>query len=201
MTTKGEAIALGIAQMSTVELSTCDHGVVAKVKRCIMERDLYPRRWGLGATALEKKKMKADGKLDVSLPICVYKSRGSLTVDRNMVVPTRPLLQNGKRSIPTLALLQKVTALLSPPPLLRRSRHPNPKLRRLHLSSADKQRCRRQKPWQLRRRKRERGKKKKRRTSGLSGNERRRRKRKCGKANRRKKMRGAREERRMLCLR
>jgi hypothetical protein len=66
MTTKGEAIALGIAQMSTVELSSCDHGVVAKVKRCIMERDLYPRRWGLGPTALEKKKLKSDGKLDVS---------------------------------------------------------------------------------------------------------------------------------------
>ena len=66
MTTKGEAIALGIAQMSTVELSTCDHGVVAKVKRCIMERDLYPRRWGLGPVAVEKKKMKSDGKLDVS---------------------------------------------------------------------------------------------------------------------------------------
>lgn len=64
MTTKGEAIALGIAQMSTLEMSTCDHGVVAKVKRCIMERDLYPRRWGLGPVALEKKKMKADGKLD-----------------------------------------------------------------------------------------------------------------------------------------
>ncbi|KAK5459582.1 centromere/microtubule-binding protein cbf5 [Exophiala xenobiotica] len=64
MTTKGEAIALGIAQMSTVELSTCDHGVVAKVKRCIMERDLYPRRWGMGPVALEKKKMKSDGKLD-----------------------------------------------------------------------------------------------------------------------------------------
>lgn len=67
MTTKGEAIALGIAQMSTVELSSCDHGVVAKVKRCIMERDLYPRRWGLGPVAVEKKKLKADGKLDVSL--------------------------------------------------------------------------------------------------------------------------------------
>jgi len=64
MTTKGEAIALGIAQMSTLEMSTCDHGVVAKVKRCIMERDLYPRRWGLGPVALEKKKLKADGKLD-----------------------------------------------------------------------------------------------------------------------------------------
>lgn len=53
----GEAIALGIAQMTTVELSTCDHGVVAKVKRCIMERDTYPRRWGLGPKAMEKKKL------------------------------------------------------------------------------------------------------------------------------------------------
>lgn len=67
MTTKGEAIALGIAQMSTVELSTCDHGVVAKIKRCIMERDLYPRRWGMGPVALEKKKMKSNGKLDVGI--------------------------------------------------------------------------------------------------------------------------------------
>jgi H/ACA ribonucleoprotein complex subunit 4 len=66
MTTKGEAIALGIAQMSTVELTTCDHGVVAKIKRCIMERDTYPRRWGLGPVSLEKKKMIKDGKLDVT---------------------------------------------------------------------------------------------------------------------------------------
>ncbi|KAF2861888.1 putative rRNA pseudouridine synthase [Piedraia hortae CBS 480.64] len=64
ITTKGEAIALAIAQMSTVELSSCDHGVVAKVKRCIMERDLYPRRWGMGPVAVEKKKMKEIGKLD-----------------------------------------------------------------------------------------------------------------------------------------
>ncbi|WFD31259.1 centromere/microtubule-binding protein cbf5 [Malassezia sp. CBS 17886] len=64
ITTKGEAIAIGIAQMSTVGLSTCDHGVVAKVKRCIMERDTYPRRWGLGPRALEKKKLVKEGKLD-----------------------------------------------------------------------------------------------------------------------------------------
>lgn len=64
ITTKGEAIALAIAQMSTVELSSCDHGVVAKIKRCIMERDLYPRRWGMGPVAVEKKKLKDSGKLD-----------------------------------------------------------------------------------------------------------------------------------------
>src|SRR5579859_8212088 len=68
MTTKGEAIALGIAQMSTVELTTCDHGVVAKIKRCIMERDTYPRRWGMGPVSLEKKKMIKDGQLDVLTP-------------------------------------------------------------------------------------------------------------------------------------
>ena len=64
ITTKGEAIALGYAMMSAVEMSTCDHGVVAKIKRVIMERDLYPRRWGMGPVALEKKKMKESGKLD-----------------------------------------------------------------------------------------------------------------------------------------
>lgn len=64
MTTKGEAIAIGIAMMSTVEMSTCDHGVVAKIKRVIMERDLYPKRWGMGPIAVEKKKMKESGKLD-----------------------------------------------------------------------------------------------------------------------------------------
>ncbi|CCE88810.1 Piso0_001595 [Millerozyma farinosa CBS 7064] len=64
ITTKGEAIAIGVAQMTTVDLQSCDHGVVAKVKRCIMERDTYPRRWGLGPVAQKKKQLKADGKLD-----------------------------------------------------------------------------------------------------------------------------------------
>ena len=101
MTTKGEAIALGIAQMSTVELSSCDHGVVAKVKRCIMERDLYPRRWGLGPIALEKKKMKSDGKLDVRFLISfdfIYKM---LISSRSMESPTRLLLRNGTLSTKT----------------------------------------------------------------------------------------------------
>ena len=98
MTTKGEAIALGIAQMSTVELTTCDHGVVAKVKRCIMERDTYPRRWGLGPVAVEKKKMKADGKLDVSRT-CIVCVDSDLC--RNMVVPTKRHRQSGRKSTKT----------------------------------------------------------------------------------------------------
>jgi H/ACA ribonucleoprotein complex subunit 4 len=64
ITTKGEAIAIGHAQMTTAQMSTCDHGVVAKLKRVIMERDTYPRRWGLGPKATEKKKLVAAGKLD-----------------------------------------------------------------------------------------------------------------------------------------
>ncbi|KAJ1898278.1 centromere/microtubule-binding protein cbf5, partial [Kickxella alabastrina] len=64
MTTKGEAIAIAIAQMTTAVMATCDHGVVAKIKRVIMERDTYPRKWGLGPMAQQKKKMIKDGKLD-----------------------------------------------------------------------------------------------------------------------------------------
>lgn len=64
MSTKGEAVAVAIAQMTTAQMATCDHGVVAKLKRVVMERDLYPKRWGLGPKALEKKKLVSEGKLD-----------------------------------------------------------------------------------------------------------------------------------------
>jgi len=64
MTTKGEAIAVAIAQMTTSVMATCDHGIVAKIKRVIMERDAYPRRWGLGPMAQRKKGLIKDGKLD-----------------------------------------------------------------------------------------------------------------------------------------
>ncbi|RYG70056.1 RNA-guided pseudouridylation complex pseudouridine synthase subunit Cbf5 [archaeon] len=64
ITTKGEAIAVGIAQMTTAVMATVDHGVVAKIKRVIMERDTYPRRWGLGPVAQRKKSLIKEGKLD-----------------------------------------------------------------------------------------------------------------------------------------
>ena len=51
VTTKGEAICLAIALMTTSVIATCDHGIVAKIKRVIMERDTYPRKWGLGPKA------------------------------------------------------------------------------------------------------------------------------------------------------
>lgn len=64
VTTKGEAVALAIAQMTTAVIATCDHGFVAKLKRVIMERDTYPRKWGLGPVASKKKAMIKSGNLD-----------------------------------------------------------------------------------------------------------------------------------------
>lgn len=45
-------------------MASCDHGIVCKLKRVIMERDTYPRRWGLGPVAQKKKQMIASGLLD-----------------------------------------------------------------------------------------------------------------------------------------
>merc|ERR1719410_156102 len=64
VSTKGEAVCLAYAQMTTNQIMSVDHGVVAKIKRVIMDRDAYPRKWGLGPHALQKKKMIADGTLD-----------------------------------------------------------------------------------------------------------------------------------------
>lgn len=55
---------LAIAQMTTATMSSCDHGVCAKIKRVIMDRDLYPRKWGLGPKASQKKALVTAGKLD-----------------------------------------------------------------------------------------------------------------------------------------
>jgi H/ACA ribonucleoprotein complex subunit 4 len=55
---------LAIAQMTTATMASCDHGIVAKIKRVIMERDTYPRKWGLGPKAAFKKDMIKKGKLD-----------------------------------------------------------------------------------------------------------------------------------------
>ena len=63
-TTKGEAICIALAQMTTATMASCDHGYVAKIKRVIMERDTYPRKWGLGPKASIKKDMIKKGMLD-----------------------------------------------------------------------------------------------------------------------------------------
>eukprot|EP00392_Amoebophrya_sp_AT5.2_P008541 g8569.t1 len=64
MTTKGEAIAIGIAQMTTAVIAGVDHGAAAIIKRVIMERDTYNQRWGFGVRAQDKKTLIAEGKLD-----------------------------------------------------------------------------------------------------------------------------------------
>lgn len=51
MTTKGEAVAIGIAQMTTSEMASVDHGVVAVIKRVVMERDTCARHAHGGTSA------------------------------------------------------------------------------------------------------------------------------------------------------
>ena len=60
--------------MTTATMASCDHGVVAKIKRVIMERDTYPRKWGLGPTASIKKTMIKEGKVLIILHIITYKN-------------------------------------------------------------------------------------------------------------------------------
>lgn len=64
VTTKGEAVCIAIALMTTSTIAITDHGVVAKIKRVIMERDTYARKWGLGPVSSKKKAMIKDGLLD-----------------------------------------------------------------------------------------------------------------------------------------
>lgn len=64
VSTKGEAVALGIAEVTSAVMATCDHGLCCRLKRVILDRDYYPKKWGLGERAKLKKSMKEDGKLD-----------------------------------------------------------------------------------------------------------------------------------------
>merc|ERR1712113_737304 len=101
-TTKGEAICIALAQMTTATMASCDHGIVAKIKRVIMERDTYPRKWGLGPKATVKKDMIKKGLLD---------KYGNLT-------KTRPAI--GK--IATLTTILKQKLLPSSLPITQASR-------------------------------------------------------------------------------
>lgn len=103
ITTKGEAVAVGIAQMSTAVLATIDHGIVAKIKRVIMERDTYPRKWGLGPVAQRKKALIKEGmldkygrSLDASVPVNTL--LGSSISNVTSVVVTESSLETSKIS-------------------------------------------------------------------------------------------------------
>jgi H/ACA ribonucleoprotein complex subunit 4 len=64
MSTKGEAVCVAIAEMTSATLFSVDHGSVARIKRVIMDRDTYPRKWGLGPVASRKKELVKEGLLD-----------------------------------------------------------------------------------------------------------------------------------------
>lgn len=64
ITSKGEAIAVAIAQMTTSIIATCDHGIVCKTKRVVMDRDVYDKKWKLGPYSTKKQQLKQEGKLD-----------------------------------------------------------------------------------------------------------------------------------------
>jgi len=99
ITTKGEAIALAVAQMATSDIANCDHGVVAKTKRVILDRGTYPRKWGLGPRASQKKHLITTGKLDKhgkptpSTPANWIKYY--VSEDNNNIEGTAPVENNG----------------------------------------------------------------------------------------------------------
>lgn len=64
MMIKGEVIVLGIVEMITVVMVICDYGIVVKIKRVIMDRDIYSRKWGFGLRVSMKKKLIVEGKLN-----------------------------------------------------------------------------------------------------------------------------------------
>lgn len=54
ISTKGEAVALAIAEITSEEISCMDHGIVSKTKRVIMERKTYPKVWKLNGNEKAK---------------------------------------------------------------------------------------------------------------------------------------------------
>ena len=48
--------------MTSSVLASCDYGIVYKTKRVIMDKETYPRKWGFGPYALQKKKLIKEGK-------------------------------------------------------------------------------------------------------------------------------------------
>lgn len=51
---KGEAVALAVALVTAPQMSMMEFGQVGRTKRVIMDKDTYPRQWGLGPNAIAK---------------------------------------------------------------------------------------------------------------------------------------------------
>ena len=56
LTLKGEAIALGKAELNTNEILNANHGTVATLERVLMERGTYPKVWKTGSGAKDDKR-------------------------------------------------------------------------------------------------------------------------------------------------
>ncbi len=56
LTLKGEAVALGRAQVSTQEMLDLRHGTVATLARVLMPRNIYPKVWKSGSSTDEQEK-------------------------------------------------------------------------------------------------------------------------------------------------
>ena len=50
--------------MTTSTIATCDHGIVTRTKRVILDRDIYEKKWKLGPFSKKKADLKEQGKLD-----------------------------------------------------------------------------------------------------------------------------------------
>ncbi|KAF2238700.1 putative rRNA pseudouridine synthase [Viridothelium virens] len=61
---KGEAVALAYAKIAGRDVLNAGHGLVATLKRVIMDREMYHKRWGMGKMSQAKKQMKEMGQLD-----------------------------------------------------------------------------------------------------------------------------------------
>lgn len=64
ITTKGEAVALARALMSSEQIAIHNHDECAAIKRVIMARERYAPMWGYGPMAMQKKAMKQSGMLN-----------------------------------------------------------------------------------------------------------------------------------------
>jgi H/ACA ribonucleoprotein complex subunit 4 len=99
ITSKEEAICMATALMTTAVISTWDHGIVAKIKRVVMERDTYPRKWGLGPKRSQKKMMIKQGPLDKhgkptdTVPAIDYRDSGKTALAAEAVQAPHQLLK------------------------------------------------------------------------------------------------------------
>ena len=82
ITTKGEAVDIAVAEMTSSTLASCDHGIVCKTKRVIMDRETYPRKWGLGPYAVKKQKLIKEGKAEITKELNKVKTELEIVLEK-----------------------------------------------------------------------------------------------------------------------